>query len=395
MNTTERGILAVNAGSSSLKLGLYALGTNGLEHRVRLAVTSIGQAPRFTASGPPNAENERELDASTTHVSALRESLDWIRRSFPSLELVGAGHRVVHGGTRFIQPTRITPQVVEELRQFNDLAPLHEPHNIRAIEALTTAAPGLAQVACFDTAFHSTVTGPAATFALPRSLTEGAIRRYGFHGLSYDYIAGMLPGYLGDAAVGRVIVAHLGHGASMCAVRAGTSIATTMSMTPLDGLPMGTRSGQVDPGVILYLQTTLGMTVEEVSHLLYYESGLLGMSGVSAYMEVLLASEDPHASEAVDYFVYACASTVGSLAAALGGLDAVVFTAGIGEQSSEIRRRIMAASAWLGVKVDERANEAHGPRISAEGSSVSCWVIPTDEEVVVARQAAGVLFPAS
>jgi len=390
----ERGILAVNAGSSSLKLGLYALGTEGLEHRARIAVSGIGEAPRFQASGPPEGGTERELDPSTTHVSALRESLDWIRRTIPSLELVGAGHRVVHGGTRFVQPTRITPEMLDELREFNDLAPLHEPHNIRAIEALTTAAPELAQVACFDTAFHGTITGPAATFALPRSLTEGAVRRYGFHGLSYDYIASVLRQYLGEAAAGRVIVAHLGHGASMCAMRAGMSIATTMSMTPLDGLPMGTRSGQVDPGVILYLQTTLGMTAEEVTHLLYYESGLLGMSGVSAYMDVLLASEQPHAAEAVDYFVYACAGTIGALAAALGGLDAIVFTAGIGEHSPEIRRRILGASSWLGIEVDDRANAAHGSRISMAGSSVSCWVIPTDEEIVVARQAAGVLFPA-
>jgi len=392
MGEAERGVLAVNAGSSSLKLGAYALDGSELHLRARIQASGLGSGDvRWSATDDEGITDERTLDVGAAHSAALQASLTWLDGRFSGLGLVAAGHRVVHGGTRYVQPTLVTPQVLSDLRGYNELAPLHEPHNLRAIEALTEVAPTLPQVACFDTAFHGTVTGPAATFALPRDLTAGGVRRYGFHGLSYEYIASALPAYLGEGAEGRVVVAHLGHGASMCAMRERRSVATTMSMTPLDGLPMGTRCGSLDPGVILYLLESRGMAVEAVNHLLYHESGLLGLSGVSAFMDVLLGSDDPRAEEAIEYYVYWSARTVGSLAAALGGLDAIVFTAGVGEHSPEIRARILDRLGWLGVEVDVGANEAHGPRISSRGSRVSCWVVPTDEEIVVARAAARLL----
>lgn len=385
MRGVGRAILAVNAGSSSLKLGMYGDEPGGLRLLARVHVTGIGQAAQWSAVGADGVDEVEDLGASATHTSALKTSLEWLRRREPRIEFAAVGHRVVHGGARFSQPIRITDQVLEALREFNELAPLHEPHNIKGIEAMAEVEPDVAQVACFDTAFHHTVSGPASTFALPRSLTEGEVRRYGFHGLSYQYIASVLPSHLGDAAEGRVIVAHLGHGASMCAMRERRSVATTMGMTPLDGLPMGTRSGSVDPGMLIYLQQSRGMSVEEINRLLYFESGLLGISGVSPYMDVLLESGDPRAAEAVEYYVYWSARTIGSLAAALGGLDAIVFTAGVGEHSAEVRRRILQACSWLGVAVDTRANDEHGPQITKPSSSVSGWVIPTDEEIVVAQ----------
>ena len=394
-STDRPAILAVNAGSSSLKLGVYDATTDDLRLLARVHVTGVGVDARWRSVDADGVDVELAVEPTATHAAVLRTSLGWIRQRFARLELVAAGHRVVHGGAGYLAPTRVTSEVLSALRQFNDLAPLHEPHNIRGIEAVAEVAPSLPQVACFDTSFHSTVAGPAAVFALPRYLTESGVRRYGFHGLSYDYIASVLPRYLGATAEGRIVVAHLGHGASMCALSGRHSVATTMSMTPLDGLPMGTRSGALDPGVTLYLQQSRGLSVEEVSHLLYDESGLLGMSGISAYMEDLLASDDPRAREAVDYYVYWAARTVASLAGALGGLDAIVFTAGVGEHSAPVRARILEACAWLGVELDAGANDAHAARITSDRSRVSAWVIPTDEEIIVARATAALLRPAA
>jgi acetate kinase len=282
--------------------------------------------------------------------------------------------------------------VVNELRRLVPLAPLHQPHHLAAIAALYKLHPGLPQVACFDTAFHQTQPLVASSFALPHALTAEGVRRYGFHGLSYEYIAGAFAQQPGaQAAQGRVVVAHLGSGASMCALRDGRSVATTMSFTPLDGLPMSRRCGSLDPGVVLYLMQEKNMSADAVSTLLYHDSGLLGVSGLSDDMQTLLASSDARAAQAVDLFVYRVGRELGSLAAALGGLDALVFTAGIGEHAVEIRRRVCADADWLGVELDEAANAAHGPRITKSGSRTSAWVIPTDEDLMIARHTAALL----
>jgi acetate kinase len=279
----------------------------------------------------------------------------------------------------------VDDQVLEQLKAFIPLAPLHQPHALLAIEALQQYMPQLAQVACFDTAFHADMPMREQRFALPRGLWQEGIRRYGFHGLSYDYLRQVLPDYLGDTARGRVVLAHLGHGVSLCALLAGKSIATTMSFTPLDGLPMGTRSGAIDPAIVFYLLNN-GMTADDVSHLLHHQSGLLGLSGISSDMRTLLNSDECAAAEAVEYFCYRVSRELGSLAAAMGGLDAVVFSGGIGEHAAAVRARICQASTWLGLDMDNAANEANASCISTDNSQVSAWVIPTDEQQVIARQ---------
>jgi acetate kinase len=300
--------------------------------------------------------------------------------------LVAAGHRVVHGGSLYSIPVRISSTVIDDLRRLVPLAPLHQPRNLAAIVAISKLHPELPQVACFDTAFHHTQPEIAAAFALPRTITAQGVRRYGFHGLSYEYIASVLPNVLGPvAADGRVVVAHLGSGASMCAMHRRQSVATTMGFTALDGLPMGSRCGNLDPGVILYLMQEKGMTPQAVSDLLYHSSGLLGVSGVSDDMRTLLASDDPLAANAIALFIYRIGRELGSLAASLGGLDALVFTAGIGEHASEIRRRACEQAFWLGVELDDAANAAGAIRITTPGSKTSAWLIPTNENLMIAQ----------
>jgi acetate kinase len=285
----------------------------------------------------------------------------------------------------YSQPVLIDERVIAALDALVPLAPLHQPHNLAAIRAIAATAPEIPQVACFDTAFHRTQPPVAQAFALPREISAKGVRRYGFHGLSYEYIASALPRLAPDCAQGKLVVAHLGNGASMCAIENGRSIATTMGFTAVDGLPMGTRTGALDPGVVLYLMQHEGMSAEAVEHLIYHRSGLLGVSGLSSDMRTLLASDLPAAKEAVDLFVYRTGRELGSLAAALGGLDALVFTAGIGEHAAEIRAQVCRNARWLGIALDEDANAKGGPRISQRGSSVSAWVIPTDENLMIAR----------
>jgi acetate kinase len=297
----------------------------------------------------------------------------------------------VHGGLEFMAPTVVDEGVLASLERYNRLAPLHQPHNLAAIRAMLGRLPGVPQVACFDTAFHRTVPEVAQLFALPPRFAAAGIRRYGFHGLSYEHVASVLPSLDARAAAGRTVVFHLGNGSSMCALSNGRSVATTMGFTAVDGLPMGTRTGAMDPGVILFMLDELGMGVRDVERLLYHESGLLGMSGVSSDMRELLASDAPAARLALDVYVYRAGRELGSLAAALGGLDAVVFTAGIGENQPEVRRRICADAAWLGLELDPARNERRGPCISRVGSRVTAWVVPADEETMIARHVAGLL----
>ena len=315
----------------------------------------------------------------------LAELLGWVGEHLGDARLVAAGHRVVHGGRRFVAPARVDGAVLAELGRLSPLAPLHQPHSLAAIRAIAANRPDLPQVACFDTAFHRTNAAVARRLALPRALAEEGMERYGFHGLSYEFIAGRLPEVAPGLAEGKVIVAHLGNGASLCALSGGRSVDTTMGFTALDGLPMGTRCGALDPGAILYLMQAHGMEAPALERLLYHESGLLGVSGVSSDMRALLASDDPHAAEAVELFAFQVARQAGALASTLGGLDGIVFTAGIGENVPEVRRQACERLAWLGLALDGAANARGGPCISAPGSRVAAWVIPTDEERMIAR----------
>jgi acetate kinase len=382
-------ILVLNAGSSSIKFSLF-------EGHIRPGpgrlicdgeFDGIGHRVHFVARGKSGTSlADLYLTQGTTHEDALAMLLSWMERQFPDNRLIAAGHRVVHGGSIYSFPVLIDPSVIDTLRHLIPLAPLHQPHNLAAIAAVSKLHPAMPQVACFDTAFHHTQSEIAAAFALPRSTTDQGVRRYGFHGLSYEYIVSVLPDFLGStAADGRVVVAHLGSGASLCAMHRRQSVATTMGFTPLDGLVMGTRCGDLDPGVILYLIQEKGMTPRAVTDLLYHSSGLLGVSGISDDMRTLLASEDPLAANAVDLFVYRFSQELGSLAASLGGLDALVFTAGIGEHAPEIRRRACQQASWLGVDLDDAANASGAARISTSASKVSVWVIPTNEDLMIAR----------
>ncbi len=345
-------VLVLNAGSSSIKFALFP----GDQQPTRQdlvcegAYEGLGHRVHFTAKdGGGNPLIDEQLPEATTHEDVVADLLRWLEARFPDRELVAAGHRVVHGGTRYAGPVRIDADVIEELTRLIPLAPLHQPHHLNAIAALSKLHPTLPQVACFDTSFHHAQPEIATRYALPRKLTDEGIRRYGFHGLSYEYIAGVLPEVIGEtAARGRVVVAHLGSGASMCAIREGRSVATTMGFTALDGLPMSRRCGVLDPGVVLYLMQQKGMSADAVSDLLYQSSGMLGVSGVSDDMKALLASGDPNADEAIGLFVYRIGRELGSLAAALGGFDALVFTAGIGEHAPAIRRRVCEGRVLAG-----------------------------------------------
>ena len=388
-------ILVLNAGSSSIKFSLFPGHIQPTRENLICdgECEGIGEQGRFTArDGKGAVLIDEHLTEGTTHEAALAALLRWLEESLPQHPLVAAGHRVVHGGSRYAGPVRIDDSVIAELRRLIPLAPLHQPHHLAAIAALSKLYPTLPQIACFDTSFHHTQPAVAAAFALPRQLTEDGVKRYGFHGLSYEYIASILPEVVGPRiADGRIVVAHLGNGASMCAMLKRRSVATTMGFTALDGLPMGQRCGSLDPGVVLYLMEEKGMSAQAISDLLYRASGLLGVSGISDDMRILLASDDPHAKEAIDLFVYRIGRELGSLAAALGGLDALVFTAGIGEHAAEIRRRVCAQAVWFGFEIGEDRNAAGGPMITIEGGKASAWVIPTDEDLMIARHARGLI----
>ncbi|HKN09109.1 MAG TPA: acetate/propionate family kinase [Pseudomonadota bacterium] len=388
-------ILVVNAGSSSIKFSGYAA-MDKQEPILLLKgqIEGIGLAPHMTAkdaNGATIAEKVWPRDAKVDHEALFDHLGGWIPEHLGGRTPVGVGHRVVHGGTAFAAATRIDEAVLATLQSLCPLAPLHQPHHLAAIRAIAAVAPSLQQVACFDTAFHHDQPPVAQRFALPRELHEAGIRRYGFHGLSYDYIASALRERAPAVARGRVVAAHLGAGASLCAMRDGKSVDSTMGFTALDGLPMGTRCGALDPGVILYLLQECAMNADAIEKLLYRQSGLLGVSGLSSDMRELLASDDPRAKEAVDLFVYRIAREVGALTATLGGLEGLVFTAGIGEHAAEIRRRVCERCGWLGLVLDLAANERGAECISAAASRVGVWVIATDEERTIARQTIKVL----
>lgn len=376
-------ILTLNGGSSSVKFALY--GAESLQLLCRGKIDGVGGRPQFIASGQlaPAFAGEHPPHAGG------HELLGWllatIRGRLDDVTIVAAGHRVVHGGARFDAPVRINEDVLCELERLIEFAPLHEPYNLAAIRAVAGVWPELPQVACFDTDFHRTQPRLAQMFALPFELTEKGILRYGFHGLSYEYIASVLPKFAGERAEGKVIVAHLGNGASMCAMEHRRSLATTMGFTALDGLMMGTRTGALDPGVVLALLQQKGMSAAEVQELLYHKSGLLGVSGISSDVRELEASLEPRAREALELFCYRAARELGSLVAVMGGLDVLVFTAGIGENSAGIRKRICDLTGWAGVDMDATANEAARSKISSMNSAVDVFVIPTDEELVIAH----------
>ena len=376
-------ILVLNAGSSSIKFAVFSA-AEPLRRTVQGVISGIGSTAVFTARTDTGAVPGTLPAGRLDHEATLAWLFSWLDTGGHARHLLGAGHRVVHGGEHHDAPIVIDAQNLAALDALTPLAPLHQPHNLAAIRALRKLRPGLAQVACFDTAFHRTQPAVAQTLALPRAITAGGLRRYGFHGLSYEFIADALPAALGAQAGNRVIVAHLGNGASLCAMRGRHSVATTMGFSTLDGLVMGTRCGAIDPGVLFYLMHERGMSSVEVENLLYRQSGLLGMSEISNDMRTLLASDDPRARAAVAQFVYRAALEAGALAAALEGLDALIFTGGIGEHAAAIRTMICEKLAWLGITLDPAANARSAMRISTAGSRVSVCVIPTDEEAVIA-----------
>lgn len=385
----DNALLVLNAGSSSLKFAVYETDPAGRQQPLyRGLVEAIGGDARFQVLHAPDAGGlADQAVVAADHEAALQRLLDWLEARHPGLAFRAAGHRVVHGGADYSRPVRIDDAVLAALQRLVPLSPLHQSRNLAGVRALARLRPQLPQVACFDTAFHHTLPPLAQHFALPRELRARGIRRYGFHGLSYEYIAGVLPDYLGAAAEGRVVVAHLGNGASLCAMRQRQSLETSMSFTPLDGIPMASRCGAVDPGVLLHLLREEGMRIDQLDELLHHRSGLLGVSGVSGDVRVLQASDDPHAAEALDLFAYRISQAIAGHAVALDGLDALVFTAGIGEHATAVRAAICRRLAWLGLALDEEANRRHGPCISRAGSRIAAWVIPTNEETVIARHA--------
>lgn len=394
-------LLILNAGSSSLKFAVYRPEAGAPSPILRGKIAGIGSAPAFSARdgtgrGLPLDEC-MPISLDTGHDELIPSLMDWLKSYQDGIHIRAAGHRVVHGGRDNWGPALITKELVADLENLVPLAPLHQPHNLAAIRSVAAFAPGVPQVACFDTSFHRTQDRLAQLFALPRRLTEAGIIRYGFHGLSYEYIASVLPRHLDERAEGRVIIAHLGNGASMCAMKARRSVATSMGFTALDGLMMGRRCGAIDPGVLLHLIDGMGMRTQEVEHLLYEESGLFGVSGISNDMAVLQASTAPEAQEAIALFCYRAATELAALAAAIGGLDAVVFTAGIGENSALVRRLICDRLGWMGIALDAEANEGSATRINSIDSKIDVLVVPTDEEVIIASATQGLTrkFPAS
>jgi acetate kinase len=380
--------LVLNAGSSSLKFGVYwRAEVEDWRLESRGQIEGVGASPRISArDAGGRVLIDQKLGANARDgFNALEALAAWFRSMYGDAQMVGVGHRVVHGGTRYARPTVVTPQVLAELYRLVPLAPLHQPYNLAAIEAVSERFPNVPQVACFDTSFHLSQSRVAKLIPLPRQICGAEVQRYGFHGLSYEYVASVLLRVAPEIAGGRVIVAHLGSGASLCALKDGKSVDSSLGFTALDGLCMGTRPGAVDPGVILYLFQSLGLSTKEVETILYSKSGLLGISGISNDMRDLLASSEPDARLAVDYFVYRAAKEIGALAAVLSGVDGLVFTAGIGENSAEIRRRICESCVWLGIELDTEANLRKGPKISGPASRVSAWVIPTNEELMIVR----------
>jgi len=379
--------LVLNAGSSSLKFCVFQR-PDGERWRLeaRGQIEGIGTSPRLSVKGAAGEKVADEaLEPSVRNGSDAIDVLAvWLRSRYAGARVLGVGHRVVHGGPRFAGPTVITREVLDQLRELIPLAPLHQPYNLAAIDAVFERLPEVPQVACFDTSFHRGHARVADVVPLPREICKDDLQRYGFHGLSYEYIASVLPEVAPEIARGRVLVAHLGSGASVCALKDGRSVDSTLGFTALDGLCMGTRPGSIDPGVVLYLFQNLKLSPKEVETILYKKSGLIGISGISNDMRDLLGRTEPEAVLAVDYFIYRVAKEIGALTAVLGGLDGLVFTAGIGENSPEIRRRVCEASAWLGIELDDTANNGKGPRISAAGSKVSAWAIPTNEELMIA-----------
>lgn len=391
----SEALLTLNAGSSSLKFAVFDADAPSDTAEISGKIEGIGRAPVFsarTADGTALDKSALEtLDVAARHDQLIPQLLTWLDHHLAERSVVGVGHRVVHGGRNFSTPTLVDDSVLQQLEALTPLAPLHQPHNLAAIRAVAAWQPDLPQIACFDTSFHSTQDRLAKLFALPRALSDEGIIRYGFHGLSYDYIASVLPQHLGARSQGRVVVAHLGNGASMCAMKNHRSVATTMGFTTLDGLMMGRRSGTIDPGVILYLMQSKGMDAAEIETLLYRESGLLGVSGISNNMQVLSSSPEAGAQEAIDLYCHKAASHLAALLPAIGGLDAIVFTAGIGENSAAVRAAITNRLAWLGVEIDARANAANDTRISSPASTVDVLVVPTNEEAIVAKACRQVL----
>jgi acetate kinase len=382
-------ILVVNAGSSSVKFQIFERADSGGAKRlIKGQFDGIGTRPRLHAEGrdrgAPLIDKTYAAQEIADVAAAMEVAGDWLRET-QKIKLVAVGHRVVHGGPEYERPVVINKNVLARLEEFSSLAPLHQPNNLAPIRRLLQRQPELLQVACFDTAFHRGHAPVADHYAIPERFYKEGVRRYGFHGLSYEYIADRLRELAPTIANGRVIVAHLGSGASMCALANGRSVESTMGFTALDGLPMGTRPGQIDPGVILYLIAQKGMSVKQVEDLLYRDSGLKGLSGVSNDMRELERSDAPEAALAIEYFVYRIALNAGMLAAALGGLDALVFTAGIGENSATIRARVAEKLAWLGVTIDPDVNKAGGPLISKPHGKIPTYVVGTDEELMIAR----------
>lgn len=383
MTAVIDAILTLNAGSSSLKIAVFP--ARGDAPLATGQVDRIGLAGDLWLRDGAGADLVRQDGNHATHASALMAILAALHQTMPRLQVRAVGHRVVHGGPDFAAPVRIDDAVFARITALAPLAPLHQPHNIAGIAAAMQAFPDAPQVACFDTGFHRGHAWVHDTYALPRAMYDGGIRRYGFHGLSYAYLADELSRHWPDLAAGRVVAAHLGNGASLCALHAGRSVATTMGFSTLDGLPMGTRPGQIDPGVILYLLQDKGMTAARLSDLLYRQSGLLGLSGLSNDMRTLAASDDPHAAEAIAYFVTRVQAATAEMAAALHGIDALVFSGGIGENAAAFRAAVCAGLGWMGIRIDEDANATHAPEITAKGAPVRVLIIPTNEELVIAR----------
>ncbi|MFN7834663.1 MAG: acetate/propionate family kinase [Burkholderiaceae bacterium] len=391
-------ILVFNAGSSSIKFSILEQKTSvGVLHpKVKGHVAQVGAKVELLVKDAKGIELALVAKASPSdrfdHDAAITQLLAWFDEQAEAWTFDAIGHRVVHGGQIYSAPIRISDAVLRDLDALVPLAPLHQPHSLKVIRALRARWPGIAQVACFDTAFHTTQSVISQAYALPRAMTDKGVRRYGFHGLSYEYIATRLPRVLGERARGKVVVAHLGNGASLCGLVDGKSVASTMGFSALDGLVMGTRCGTLDPGVVLYLLQALHMSADEASDLLYKQSGLLGVSGISSDMHTLLGSTEPHAAQAIDLFVYRIVCEIGSMAAAMGGIDALVFTAGIGEHAAPIRERVCQACAWLGAALDVSANNGGHERLDLPSSKLQIAVIPTDEELMIALHTAHVAF---
>ncbi len=378
----------LNAGSSSLKFALFGADGEAPAALARGNVDGLGTAPHFVLTGDDGRKLEdRPVPKNGTHAHefALRHVLDTLRTHFPSLNVKAVGHRFVHGGPRYAEPMVLTEAVFAELKEFIPLAPLHQPHNLAGVAAAHAAFPDAVQIACFDTAFHRAHPWVNDTFALPRKYYDLGIRRYGFHGISYEYISGKLREIAPETAAGRVVVAHLGAGASMCAIKNGISVASTMGFSPLDGLPMGTRCGQLDPAVVFYLHDQQGMSIMQIREMLYKDSGLKGLSGLSGDMRELEAAGTPEAEQAIDYFVFRIRRELGGLAAAVSGLDAMVFCGGIGENAARIRSRICEDLHWIGLDVDEERNARNETVISTATSRAKIFVIPTDEAAMIAK----------